>query len=533
MPTGFFSLILHAHLPFVRYPEHPDLREEDDLYQAITEAYIPLTNVISNLHESGAAPRIALSVSPSLCETLANPLRQSGYTKYLENLLSFTEQEIRRTESEAPEFVSAARMYHEKLNAAWRLWNDTFKHNILRALSELQAAGALEIITSSATHAVLPLVSTVEARRAQVEIAVANHRKHFNQAPRGIWLPGCAYEPGVETLLADAGIEYFVSDAHAILYGDPRPRYGIYAPVRCPNGVAVFARDPQSSQMVGSSVIGYPGDTTYREFRPDPNPEAPSEYLRTHLQADGERRSLGLKYHRITRRDVPLADKKPYDPEAAGQQAAVHAARFVSERIQQVARLRDSLDGRTPLIVSPHKAELFGHWWFEGVQFLDSMFRELRKRRQEIVAITPGDYLRSDASIQTQQPSSSSLSAEGYFKVWLNEDNAWMRPHQQAAEIRMVRLANNYHEPPNEWARRALNQAARELLLAQSSDWAFQIYQGTVPEYATRRFHSHIRRFHWLADAVEHPVIDEDHITEIEQHDPLFAELDYKVFKSR
>ncbi|MBA3441007.1 MAG: DUF1957 domain-containing protein [Pyrinomonadaceae bacterium] len=529
MPTGFFSLILHAHLPFVPYPEHPHLREEETLYQAITEAYLPLIDVISNLHKSGVAPRITIGVSPLLCEMLADPLRQSLYTGHLENLLSLTEQEIKRTEREAPEFVSAAKMYHEKLNAAWRLWSNQLNHNILPTLGELQTADMVEIITSSATHAVLPLISTVEARRAQVEVAVANYRKHFKQTPRGIWLPGCAYEMGIEELLADVGIEYFVTDAQAILYGDPRPRYGIYAPVRCPNGVAVFARDPQTSQQVESSVIGYPSHAAYRDL----STEAPLERLHTHLRGNGERRPLDLKYHRITGRDVPLADKHPYDPEAARQQTAIHADRFIGEHTKQIERLRDSLNGRAPLVVAPYPAELFGHWWFEGIQFLDTVFRQLHLNQQAVAAISLGDYLRSNAAIQIQQPSSSSCCAEGYFKVWLNEDNAWISPHQQAAEIRMIKLANNYHEPPNEQARRALNQAARELLLVQSSDWAFQLYQGVMPEHATHPFHSHIRSFHWLADAVEHSAINEDRLSEIEQRDSLFAELDYRIFKSK
>lgn len=533
MPTGFLSLILHAHIPFVPHQEHSDLREGNDLHQAITEAYLPLIGAISDLHNSGIASRVTLSVSPSLCEMLADPLRQSGYTRHLEDLLSLAEQEIKRTEREAPEFVPAARMYHEKLNRAWELWSDTFKNDIPRALSELQTVGTLEIITSTATHAVLPLISIGEARRAQIEIAVASHRKHFGQSPRGIWLPECAYEAGIETPLADAGIEYFVTDAHAVLYGDPRPRYGIYAPVRCPNGVAVFPLDPQTSRQVGSWVIGYPGNPAYREFRPELSPEAPSERLGPHLRGNGEKRRPALKYHRITGRSVAPANKKFYDPAAAGQQAVAHAALFVSERIEQAGRLGEALDGRTPLIVSPHKAELFGYWWFEGVQFLDAVFRRLHGDPQAIQVITPGDYLRSDAAIQTQQPSASSAGAEGYFKVWLNEDNAWMRSHQQAAEIRMTRLAGRYHEPPDGAVRRALNQAGRELLLAQSSDLISQINQGAVPEYMARQFHSHISRFHQLADAVERSAIDEDRLAEIEQRDSLFAELDYRVFKSK
>ncbi|HVF49895.1 MAG TPA: hypothetical protein VNA19_07405 [Pyrinomonadaceae bacterium] len=275
MPNGYFSLILHAHLPFVRHPEHPEFLEEDWLYEAITEVYLPLIFVFSNLHESGARPRLAMNVSPPLCEMLADELLQTRYTRHLENLLALSEKEIARASADAPEFLPAARMYRENLSAALRLWTDTYGRNIVRGFRELQEEGVLEIITCGATHGFLPLISTDEARRAQVEIAVTNYRKHFGRQPRGIWLPECAYEPGIEQLLADAGIEYFIADSHAILYGEPRPRYGVFAPVRCPNGVAVFARDLETSQQVWSSVVGYPGHPDYREFYRDLGWDAP------------------------------------------------------------------------------------------------------------------------------------------------------------------------------------------------------------------------------------------------------------------
>ncbi|HEX8709014.1 MAG TPA: 1,4-alpha-glucan branching protein domain-containing protein [Pyrinomonadaceae bacterium] len=531
MPTGYFSLILHAHLPFVRHPEHPEFLEEDWLYEAITEVYLPLIFVFSNLHASGARPRLAMNVSPPLCEMLSDPLLQERYTRHLENLLALSRKEVERTGSEAPEFQAVARMYAESLSAALALWTDRYGRNLVRAFRELQDEGVLEIITCGATHGFLPLISTPEARRAQITVAVANYRKHFGRQPRGIWLPECAYEPGIEHLLASAGIEYFISDSHGILYGEPRPRYGVYAPVHCPNGVAVFARDLETSQQVWSSVIGYPGDPSYREFYRDLGWDAPLDYLRPHLHANGERRHLGLKYHRITGRDVAQDRKLPYDPVAARERAAHDAAHFVGNRISQARHLREQFEGRAPLVTSPYDAELFGHWWYEGPQFIDFVFRKLHWDQQEIEAISPGDFLDSGIPIQTQQPAQSSWGEEGYFKVWLNEANAWMYPHQQAAEERMTALANHYTEP-DELTRRALNQAARELLLAESSDWAFQIYQGTTVEYATRRFRSHIRRFNALAGEIESSGIDPERLAEMESRDNIFAELDYSSYRT-
>ncbi len=533
MSEGFFSLVLHAHLPFVRHPEHPEFLEEDWLYEAITEVYLPLISVFSELQREGFAPRLALNVSPPLCEMLADPLLQTRYTRHLENLLALIEKELSRTSLDAPEFHASARMYLENLQAARKLW-ERLDHDLVRGLRELQDAGAFEIITCGATHGFLPLISTEEARRAQIEIAVANYRKHFGRRPRGIWFPECAYAPGLESHLPAAGLEYFIADTHAILYGDPRPRYGANAPVRCPNGVAVFARDLETGMQVWSSIVGYPGDPFYREFYRDLGWDAPHEYLLPHLHADGVRRHLGIKYHRVTGRDVPLEHKQPYNPVAARARAQAHAEHFVIERTRQAARLREMLDGRTPHIVAPYDAELFGHWWFEGAQFLDLVFRKLHEERKLIKAISPGDYLDMSLPLQTQQPASSSWGEDGYFKVWLNEKNSWMYPHQHAAERRITMLANRFGATiADELHSRALNQAVRELLLAQSSDWAFQIYQGTTVEYATRRFRTHVACFNLLAGEIETGVIDEARLAEIEARDNIFPEIDYRTYRSR
>lgn len=533
MSVAYFSLVLHAHLPFVRHPERPEFLEEDWLYEAITEVYLPLISIFSNLAQLSNRPRLAINISPPLCEMLSDELLCSRYTRHLENLLALVEKELERTAREAPEFHQTARMYHENLRAAHHLWEDVYRRHLVRAFRELQDAGIIEIITCGATHGFLPLISTEEARRAQVEIAINNYRKHFGRQPRGIWLPECAYEPGVETILADAGLEYFIADAHAVLYGDPRPRYGVYAPVRCPNGVAVFARDPETSQQVWSSITGYPGHADYREFYRDIGWDAPYEYLKPHLHGDGERRHLGLKYHRITGRDVPLHEKAPYDPGAARRRARLDAEHFVRSRLEQARRLRESFEDRAPLIVSPYDAELFGHWWYEGPQFLDFVFRLLSERRDALIPISPGDYLDLDLPIQTQQPAQSSWGAEGYFKVWLNEGTAWMYPYQHAAEARMTRLADEHALTADEMKRRALNQAARELLLAQSSDWAFQIYQGTTVEYAVRRFRAHIYRFNALADDIARGEIDVARLEEIESRDNIFQELDFRTYCTR
>ncbi len=528
MAVGYLSLVLHAHLPFVRHPEYPDFLEEDWLYEAISETYIPLLLAFESLRDEGVRFRLTMSMTPPLCEMLVDPLLQSRYVRHLEKLCELSEKEVERTQREAPEFHAAARLYASHFRECLDVFERRYERNLIRGFRRLQDEGYLEIITCCATHGYLPLMSNEAAKKRQIEVARNNYIKHFGRAPRGIWLAECAFNPGDDRYLKEAGIEFFIGDAHAILYGDPRPRRGIYAPVITEHGVAVFARDTETSEQVWSSEIGYPGDPDYREFYRDLGYDAADyDYIKPYLHDDGIRRNIGIKYHRITGK-VPLHEKSPYVPQWADGKAGMHAGDFMQNRIAQARHLGGHL-GRTPIIVAPYDAELFGHWWFEGPRFLYYLFRKLHYDQSEIEPISPIDYLRIFPENQHQTPSSSSWGAEGYNRVWINNRTEWIYMHQHAAERRMVELDMLYPQsddsPANQLLRRALNQATRELLLAQSSDWAFIITTGTMVQYAIKRFRDHIHRFTRLYEMIIEGAIDEEWLSEVESRDSIFQEL--------
>ena len=531
MEIGYLSLVLHAHLPFVRHPEYPDFLEEDWLYEAMSETYIPLIVAFNSLRAEGVRFRLTMSLTPPLCEMLADPLLQERYSRHLARLGELAEQEVERTAREAPEFHAAALMYRGHFEECRRVFEEQYGRHLVRAFRELQDAGHLEIITCCATHGFLPLMSSDEAKRAQIQIARENYLKHFGRPPRGMWLAECAFNPGDDRFLREAGIQFFISDAHAILYGTPRPRRGIYAPVVTPEGVAVFGRDTETSEQVWSAEIGYPGDPDYREFYRDLGYDAQDyAYIKPYLHDDGVRRNIGIKYHRITGK-VPLDAKAPYVPEWATNRAADHAANFMHNRQAQARHLSETL-GRRPVVVAPYDAELFGHWWFEGPKFLYFLFKKLHYDQDEVRAVAPVDYLEVYPENQPQTPSASSWGAEGYNRVWINRQTDWMYLHQQVAEQRMVELASLFPSADGLW-RRALNQAARELLLAQSSDWAFIITTGTMVQYAVKRFKDHIHRFTRLYDMILAGEIDEAWLADVESKDTIFQEIDYRVYFPR
>jgi 1,4-alpha-glucan branching enzyme len=525
MPSGFLALVLHAHLPFVRHPEHPSFLEEDWLFEAMTECYLPLIRVLCKLGEDEVPCRLTLSISPPLAEMLDDLLLQTRYRLYLQSRIELADQEVQRTKHDLA-MQPLALMYRQLFRAASKLF-EHHRGNLLKAFRELQDKGLIEIITCPATHAFMPFVSNEEAKRAQLVVARETCEHHFGKLARGLWLAECGYEPGLEKLIRETGFEYLVLDAHGLLFGNPRPAAGIYASVKTPEGLTAFGRDLESSRQVWSSQSGYPGDADYREFYRDLGYDGQYESLRPYLHADGVRRNLGIKYHRVTG-PGDLGQRGLYHREKALAKAEEHARHFVQCRVEQVVSLRRTL-GRPPVVVSPYDAELFGHWWFEGPHFLDHVIRKAASHESQFKLAALGDVLEEYPSPVYLQPAASSWGEQGYQQVWLNERTQWLYRHQHQAERCMVELAREFPEAEGP-LRRALNQAARELLLAQSSDWPFLISRQTAVAYAVRRFREHIHRFHQLREQISSQAIDEGCLQTVESQDSLFPRLDYRVF---
>jgi 1,4-alpha-glucan branching enzyme len=239
------------------------------------------------------------------------------------------------------------------------------------------------------------------------------------------------------------------------------------------------------------------------------------------------RRNVGVKYFRVTGK-VELHEKQPYLPEIASERAAVHAGDFLGHCQRLASDLAPYLE-RKPMIVSPYDAELFGHWWFEGPHFLRYLFKKIHYDQNEIRLATPVEYLDEFPDNQTQTPLASTWGAEGYNRVWVNGETDWIYYHQHRAEDRMVELARQFPLADGD-LRRVLNQAARELVLAQSSDWAFIITTGTMVQYAIKRFRDHIGRFTQLYEMARTGKIDYDKLVEFESRDTIFPEMDYTVY---
>jgi len=314
MTQGYVAMILHAHLPFVHHPENDSLLEERWLFEAISETYIPLITSFEKLLLEGVDYRATMSITPPLLSMLTNSLLQERYILFLEKLIDLAEHEILRTQDH-PDFNHLAIIYRDKYKNDLRIFRDVYDCNLVTAFKKLQEAGVLEIIASAATHGFLPLLDTTRyAVRAQIGIGVKSYEKHFGVKPKGIWLPECGYIPSIEDSLKEFGIEYFVTESHGLLFANPKPVYGTYAPIVTTNGMVAFGRDIESSKQVWSSTDGYPGDFDYREYYRDIGYDLDYEYIKEYISRDGNRINTGIKYHRITGK---TEDKKPYKPEWA------------------------------------------------------------------------------------------------------------------------------------------------------------------------------------------------------------------------
>ncbi|MFC1616689.1 glycoside hydrolase family 57 protein [Candidatus Margulisiibacteriota bacterium] len=531
MKTGYLSIVLHTHLPFVRHPEHEYFLEENWLYEAITETYIPLIDIFENLVKEKIDFRLTLSLTPTLISMLQDELLQKRYIRYIKNLIGLAEKELQRTKKYQPEMYGNAKMYYSHFKKCLDIFENDYQNDLTRAFKKYQDLGKIEIITSAATHGFLPLLQVNEkAVYVQIHTAVKQYKDVFGREPHGIWLPECGYYQGLEDVLRANGIKYFFVDTHSILFAEPRPVSSVYAPVYTNNGVAVFGRDPESSKSVWSSEEGYPGDYNYRDFYRDIGYDLSMRYIRPFIHPDGIRHFTGMKYYKITGNTT---EKKPYRRKTALGRADVHAGNFLFNREKQVEYLGPYFKDKAPIVVCPYDSELFGHWWFEGPQFLDFLLRKAYLNKEGIQTITPSEYLKKYPKQQICQPSQSSWGYKGYSEVWLNEKNAWIYRFLHEISNKMQLLANKYKSSYNDISllkKRALNQCVREVLLAQSSDWAFIMKTETVVEYAQKRTKEHISNFNKLYEQIIGDVLDESFIQELESKNNIFPNINYKIY---
>lgn len=548
---GAFTFVLHSHLPYARMAGRWPHGEEW-LHEAATETYLPLLSALHDLAAEGVRYRLTIGITPVLAEQLADADVLTNLEAYIEDLRERADGDVVRFERDGDAGrAHAAAFYRNRFDWLLDELRTRFGRDIIGAFRRLQDDGYVELATSAATHGYLPLLDRDSAIYAQVLTGVRTYERHFGRKPESFWLPECAYRPayideqgvrrpGIEEFLAEQGLTTFFVETHAVLggqpvgkaagdavgpYGDVPRRYTMplaeqtepthrttFQPywVSEPR-VAAIGRNVTTGLQVWSADHGYPGDFLYREFH----------------KKDGE---SGLHYWRVTGAHVDLADKQPYDPAPASERAHEHARHFAS-LVEQQVRAYASSSGKYGIVCAAYDTELFGHWWFEGVQWLQDVLRHLAA--SDTVGLTgAAQFVRERPPEDVVALPEGSWGQQGTHFTWMNADTAWMWPLINGAQRRMEGIVARYARAAGETAA-ALDQLARELLLLQSSDWPFLVTTGQARQYAELRFSQHIERFNELADAIERGTIDRGRVAALWERDKLFPDIDPGDFAAR
>lgn len=550
---GSFVLMLHSHLPFYRKAGMWPFGEEN-LYDCMVETYIPLLNALNELREEGIKAGITVGLTPILTEQLADEYLQEGFIKFVKGRIEVIDEDVERyPDPKVPhsEHLSFLAGYYKHFYT--KILEDftvRYNKNLVQAFKELQDDGCVEITTSGATHGFLPLLGTDESIQAQIKVGVESYKHHFGRAPKGIWLPECAYRPAqehadpetgkptlrpaIEAFLYEHGLKHFFTEYHAIegsATSDIRRDFGVYRDIQyipLPNRgetglttheaywlkdypVAVIGRNNRASFQVWSAAHGYPGDGLYREFhRKDAN--------------------SGMKYWRLTSKDAELGDKMLYDPLLAQNQTKMHADHFVS-LVHDILKEQYHKAGKPSLVMVSFDTELYGHWWFEGTTWLKHVIRMLHGC-EGVSVETSSQYLENHPPQQAIELPESTWGQGGHYWVWHNQHTAWMWPVIYQSEVRMRKLVQQFANESDPLKVEVLNQALRELLLLQSSDWPFLVTTFQAKDYAVERFEKHVEFFNELCEMVETGKIDREKLAASQSVDNPFPNLDYRWFNN-
>jgi len=524
------ALVLNAHLPFVRKPQYAQFYEERWLFEVISETYLPLLRMFHRLELENIPFKLSMVFSPTLLAMLTDRLLCERYVAYLDSQIELAQKEKNRLAGDVV-YGPLASMYYELYRRSKDEFENQYGLNIIRAFDYFSKKGHIEIMTTAATHAFLPIYADIpEVIDAQIETAIISHRTEFGKNPAGFWLPQLGWYQGLEKHLRAYNITYTIITTNGALLGTPLPFYGSFSPVMTPSRVVAFIRDAGATKAVWSETEGYPAHAVYRDFYRDIGYDLDTAYLAPHLSGI-ERGYTGFKYWAVTgKTDI----KRPYEPAAAAAQAVSHAHEYLSDRKVQARAASFWMKDRPPLIVCPYDAELFGHWWFEGLQFLEAFFRAASRKDEEnsIRLVTPSEYLAAHPECPESEPEFSSWAEGGYAEAWLDGRNDWVPRHTRKAAERMRELTIRY---PNETGlrERILNQAAREVLLSMSSDWALLLRSGKSSDFAARQIRESIYNFNHIYEMLSAHTVETEWLTNLEKRHNIFPHMNYRVFSPK
>ncbi|MCL2801784.1 MAG: DUF1957 domain-containing protein [Treponema sp.] len=521
------SFVLEAHLPFVREYNKEDLLseagEEGRFFECVSETLLPLLEVMHRLEADHVHFRIGLAISPLLCHMLSDEHLQKKYLYYMDKQIEFGQKELERT-ADNSELNKLSQFYYNQTVDRRITFTEKYEKNILKAFDYFRRRGKLEILATCATHAFLPFLShNAESLQAQTETPASGYRRHFG-SPQGFWLPCLGWTPAIEPYLKAYNYTYTIIESHGLLFGKPTPEKGCFYPVKTPDGTFVLARDLRAVNDIEKAAA----DESYRNNNKDAGYELPAEIISSFLSADGERRRTGYKYwSRIENGQSAI-----YNPKAASDKVIEHTRTFLESTIARLEEAAKHMN-EIPISLFANSADFFGRFWHEGPQFIEGLFRMASDYR-DIKFVCPSEYIfkQEISSFQTVSPEFSSGGNNGYAETWLDVSNDWIYRHLNRAMERMTELAERFPDDTG-LKERALNQAAREILLAQSSDWPSLLFRQDSTEFARNNAENALRNFTTIYEALGSNYISTEWLTNLERRHNVFPDINYRVFRRK
>ncbi len=530
--SRFCSIVLHAHIPWVRDANVDRTLEEDWLFGAVVECYVPLLEMLHDLRDDEVKFSLTFNISPPLLTMLRDRTMTRRTLAYFDRTIKLCEDEIDRGDSTG--FGSLARSYLDRLQHMRQVYLDKFNCDLVGAFASLHASGHVELLASAATHGVLPILMKVpESVTSQVRLGIAEFEKTFGYRPKGFWLPECAFAPALSKILKEEGVEYTVVEQHGVTHLNNGVKIFPHQPVKTTDDLRVFSRDIESSRQVWDSQHGYPSDARYRDYFRDVGIEAPIELLDEYLEGSDVRRFTGLKFFRRT---GDSADKKElYDLKLAHQAMEEHSVHFVNSRGAQLASLVSG-GVNDPIVVCAFDATLFGHWWFEGIEFLNRVYRRAQDRT-DFSFVTLEQYDKAAPDLRQGMPISSSWGEGGYFETWLSDSNTWLNHELSERGNKLTRMVQTHQESREgmsedrqQHRERCLAQLTRDLVMAQASDWSFLLNNEGSAGFAKDSLSDYIDSFDQVWEICT-TFGDISPLDDLEHRYPIFADLAWDTFQ--
>jgi len=518
------SLVLEAHLPFVKeFNKEEDKShagEEERFFEYISETLLPLLEVFHRLETDHVPFRIALAISPVLCHMLGDEHLQKKYLTYIDKQIEFGRNELERTKDNA-EINKLSQFYYDKAVDRRIAYTERYEQNLLKALDFYRRKGKVEILASCATNAFLPFLShNPESLQAQVETPISCYRRLFN-SPQGFWLPRLGWTPAIEPYIRAYNYTYTIVDTHGLLLGKPTAERGCFYPVKTPNGTFILARDLYAIREMDKIAA----DDSYRNNNRDVGYELPPKVISQFLNTEGGRSRTGFKYWARKQDTI-------YAPKTASAKVLECTRVFLENTITRLEEVSKNME-EIPISLHTQTCDFFGRFWHEGPEFIETLFR-MASQYKDIKFLCPSEYIfmQNLSSLQVVSPEFSSNGANGYAEPWLDVSNDWIYRHLYRAMERMTELAERFPDDTG-LKERALNQAAREVLLAQSSDWPELLFNQDSTEFARNQAENALRNFTTIYEALGSNYISTEWLTTLERKHNIFPNINYRVFRRK